>query len=118
MLNPLDVTGCEPPCTSRHHEHIRNISDMQQLISLAQFTPVLRPVTASCRLERHASAVGKNRAVGLLARCAVIDAAAVAAIQPRFGAKPPNRVLHEPREIRRESRVKTTRIDLTGDTLE
>src|SRR3954469_25890310 len=67
---------------------------------------------------RHASAAGENRAVGLLARCAVIDAAAVAAIQPRFGAESPNRVLHEAREIGRESWVELARIDLAGDALD
>src|SRR5437868_556050 len=65
--------------------------------------------------QRQAAAVSKNGTTGLLAWCAVVDAPAIAAVEPRFGAKPPNRVLHEPREVGRESRVKAARVDLTGD---
>src|SRR5687768_13717698 len=70
------------------------------------------------RLERYARTTREQRAVGLHTRRAIVDAAAVAAVQACFGAKSPNRVLDEPREIGRESRVKAARIDLAGDALD
>jgi hypothetical protein len=50
--------------------------------------------------------------------CRTHDAVAVAAVEPGFGAKPPNCVLNEPREIRREAGVEAARIDLAGDALD
>ena len=84
---------------------------------------VLDPHAASDRadfmfIERHASAAVEHRAIGLFAGGAIIDAVAVAAAEPSFGAKPPNRVLDKAREVGRESGIELARIDLTRDALD
>ena len=70
------------------------------------------------RFERNASAAFEYRAVGLLARRAIVDAVTVAAAQASFGAKPPNRVLHEAWKIGREGGIEPARIDVAGDALD
>src|SRR5258708_40339687 len=70
------------------------------------------------RLQRHATAPIEHGTVGLLAASAIVDPATVAADQAVFGAKPPNRVLHKPREVRRVSGVEMTCIAFAGDALD
>ena len=69
------------------------------------------------RFERHASTASECRAVGLLAACAVVDAPTVTAIEAGFRAELPNRVLDEPREVARISRVEAARVDPAGDLM-
>jgi hypothetical protein len=53
--------------------------------------------------------------IGILAWLAVINAIAVADVEAVAGAKPPDRVLHEPRKHLRKLPVKGAGIDLAGD---
>ena len=48
----------------------------------------------------------------------MIDAMAVAAVEPGCGAKPPNRVLDEPREVGGVGGVEPPRIDAAGNPLD
>ena len=54
-------------------------------------------------------------AVVIVARLAVVDPIAVADVEPQLGAVPPNRMLDEAGEGRREGRVEPPSIDLVGD---
>ena len=54
-------------------------------------------------------------AIAILAWLLIIDAVAVANVQAVGRAKPPNRVLHEPRKHPRKPRVKGAGVDLEGD---
>src|SRR5213082_1635770 len=70
------------------------------------------------RFQRHATAALEDRAVSLLACRPIIDAMAVAAVEPGCGAKPPNRVLDEPREVGGVGGVEPPRIDAAGNPLD
>jgi len=49
--------------------------------------------------------------IDIVARLAVIDPVAVANVEARLGAVPPDAVLDEPREDRRERRVESAGVD-------
>ena len=53
-----------------------------------------------------------NLTIDIVARLPVIDPVAVANVEARLGAVPPNGVLHEPRKNRREGRVEFAGVDL------
>ena len=55
-----------------------------------------------------------NLAIDIVARLAIINAIAVADIEPRLGAITPDGVLHEPQEEGREGRIERTGVDLLG----
>src|SRR5215204_4258057 len=64
------------------------------------------------RTERHTLAGFEQRAVRLRTAIAVIDAVAVANCQVGFGAKPPNRLLHQPGEECRALRTELAGVDV------
>src|SRR5580704_16926113 len=106
--------------TARHPEHIKNIAPAQPFSAKKPpIFPVLREKSRDLRrFERHATAALEHRAVSLLAWRAVVDAAAVAAIEPGFGTESPNRVLDEPWEAGGERGIEAARIDVAGDALD
>jgi hypothetical protein len=53
-----------------------------------------------------------NLAVDVRARLAIIDAIAVADVEARLGAVPPNRMLDEPREWLRKPGIELPGVDL------
>ena len=68
-------------------------------------------------MQHGAITKAANLAVDIVAAPAVVDAVAVADSEAGLGAIPPNRVLHEPRKNRWESRIKDTGVNpLSGHT--
>ena len=65
-------------------------------------------------IERNSIANIMNLTVDILARLAVIDAIAIADIEPALGAIPPDRVLDEPRKDRWKGGVERAGIDPFG----
>src|SRR6266436_9322024 len=74
---------------------------------------------ASNRLaQRNAIAHAPDLTIDIVAAVGIINPVAVAYVEPVLGAVPPDRVLHEPREGLRESRVELAGINSHGDRLD
>jgi hypothetical protein len=55
-----------------------------------------------------------NLAIGIVARLPIIDPVAVANVEAKLGAVPPDSVLHEPWKHGREGRIKALGVNLLG----
>src|ERR1051326_8478998 len=71
----------------------------------------MRELGSRLGLQRHPAAAGEHRALALHTSIAIIDVSSVANAGFALCAEPPERVLDEPREIRRESAIELPRID-------
>ena len=76
-----------------------------------------RPSRLHSRAQRYAIASAMQLAIDIVAAVGIINPVAVADVEPVLGAVPPDRVLHEPREGLRESRVELAGINSHGDRL-
>jgi hypothetical protein len=68
--------------------------------------------------QSYAITAAKQLAMPVLATGIVVDAIAVADAEAVPGAIPPDRVLHEPRERRREGRIELASINARGEQTE
>jgi hypothetical protein len=69
-------------------------------------------------VQSYAIATAKQLAMPIVATAIVVDAIAVANGEAVPGAIPPDRVLHEPRERRRESRIELASINVRREQTE
>jgi hypothetical protein len=66
----------------------------------------------SLTAQSNAITAAKQLAMPVVATGVVVDAIAVANVEPVLGAVPPDCTLHEPRKCRREGRVELASIDI------
>ena len=76
-----------------------------------------RDFPACIRAQRHSVTSFADPAIKVVAAIVVVDAVAVAHVEPFLRAIPPDRVLHEPREGLWPPAIEVPSVDLFGDEL-